>query len=269
MHYSESVVFDMGTDGLNWSVVICMLGNFRLLKRGQSVLVHGGGKAEALLCTLALRYAHWVPRDTLLSTVWPESDANLARQSLNSLVYNLHKLLGDAMGDAVPVMYADGYYRLNLEAGVGVDVVHFEALAHAGEEQAHIGNSAAVAAIYSKAIGLYKGDLCVSSDMHTVLERERLRARYLTLLARLADYHYSARDYISCLDYAQRLLDSDPSREDAHRLVMRCYVQLGERAQALRHYRLCQMILHAEFDAVPEPATTALFDQIRREPGSI
>ena len=76
-------------------------------------------------------------------------------------------------------------------------------------------------------------------------------------------------DYTGCLSHARRLLANDPCREDAYRLMMRCYVRLGERAQALRQYRLCQTILRTEFDAVPEPATTALFDQIRLDPGSI
>ena len=68
---------------------------------------------------------------------------------------------------------------------------------------------------------------------------------------------------------AGRLLDGDPCREDAHRLVMRCHVRRGERAQALRHYLLCQQILRAEFDAAPEPATDALFEQARLDPSTI
>lgn len=50
---------------------------------------------------------------------------------------------------------------------------------------------------------------------------------------------------------------------------MRCYVRQGERAEALRQYRLCESVLRVEFDALPEPATTALFAQIRLDPGSV
>jgi DNA-binding SARP family transcriptional activator len=99
-----------------------------------------------------------------------------------------------------------------------------------------------------------------------VVERERLRVRYLTLLARLADVHFSQGEYDACLGLAWRLLGHDPCREDAHRLVMQCYTRLGERAHALHQYRLCADILRAEFDAAPEAATLALFDQIRLSP---
>ena len=109
----------------------------------------------------------------------------------------------------------------------------------------------------------------METDVGSVLERERLRARFLSLLAYLADEQYRAGEYGACLAQAWRLLGHDPCREDAHRVVMRCYVQRGERAAALRHYHVCAHILRAEFDAAPEPATTALFDQIRLQSSGI
>ena len=50
---------------------------------------------------------------------------------------------------------------------------------------------------------------------------------------------------------------------------MRCYVRQGERAEALHQYRLCVKILRTEYDTDPEPATTALFERVRHDPGSI
>ncbi len=250
-------------------ILICLLGNFGLLKLGHSVRVFNGGKAELLLCALALQSSYSLSRDILLSILWPNTDPGLATQSLNSLVYNLHRLLGDAIGGRAPVLHANGYYQINVEAGVGVDVRSFDALVDAGDQQARLGNQETSATIYGHALQLYRGDLCADVDLHAVLERERLRARYLTLLSYLADYHFNKGDYATSMAYARSLLDKDPCREDAHRLVMRCYVRQGERAQALRQYRLCQDILHAEFDAVPERATTALYDRVRLDPSSI
>jgi hypothetical protein len=50
---------------------------------------------------------------------------------------------------------------------------------------------------------------------------------------------------------------------------MRCHVRRGERAQALRQYRLCESVLRSEFETDPEPATKALFEQIRLDPDSV
>jgi DNA-binding SARP family transcriptional activator len=69
--------------------------------------------------------------------------------------------------------------------------------------------------------------------------------------------------------HSQWLYQGDLCREDAHRAMMCCYVRLGERAAALHHYRICQDILGAEFDMVPEQQTTALFELIRLHPEQI
>lgn len=42
-----------------------------------------------------------------------------------------------------------------------------------------------------------------------------------------------------------------------------------QRAQALHQFRVCQSILSAGFDAAPEPATIALFEQIRLDPADV
>jgi DNA-binding SARP family transcriptional activator len=250
-------------------ILVCLLGNFLLLRAGQSVGLHCGGKTETLLCRLGLQSGRRVPRTVLVNLLWPASDSAQATQSLNSLIYSLHKLVGDALGGAAAVLHEDGYYRLNMEAGVGVDIACFDAWAAAGDQQVCIGDLAGAATSYCQSVQLYRGDLAVETDVGSVLERERLRARYLSLLAYLADYQYRAGHYGACLDHAWCLLGHDPCREDAHRVVMRCYLRRGERAAALRHYHVCAHILRAEFDAPPEPATTALFDQIRLRPSHI
>lgn len=256
-------------DEASWPILICLLGSFRLLKAGQPVVLRGGGKTESLLGHLGLQDSHRSPRETLLQRLWPSSDTALACKSLHSLVYSLHKLVGDAIGGAAPVLHDEGYYRLNVEVGIGVDVASFDALVKAGDQHISAGDLAPAASAYSCAVGLYRGDLCIGTDVQALLERERLRARYLTLLAHLADYHYGECAYVACQNYAWRLLGCDPCREDAHRMMMRCYVRQGERAEALRHYRLCVDVLSAEFEAAPETATTRLFEQIRLDPGSI
>lgn len=257
------------TDEADWPVFIRLFGGFQLLVHGEPVALRGRGKSEALLQILALQGPFTVPRDTLLDRLWPEGDTDLASQSLNSLVYSLHKLLRHAMHGASLVASGDGGYRLNRESGAGTDIECFVELARAADREAVLGNDAEAVRLYGRAIKLYRGDLQSQGDVDAVIMRENLRARYLTLLARLAQYHYLGAEYTECLEYALRLLGSEPCREDAHRMVMACYLRRGERAQALRQYRLCETVLRSEFGARPEPATTLLFEQIRDDPASV
>jgi DNA-binding SARP family transcriptional activator len=250
-------------------IVVCLFGGFRLLKGGVPISPHGGPKSDALLAALALRAEHGVPREVLVSTIWPDADSTLANQSLNSLVHSLTRLLRDATRHTRPILYADGSYRLNVEAGIDVDVQLFQDLAAAGDRCVRAGDEQAAVLLYTRAVDLYQGDLRAGSDVSALIERERLRALRLTLLAKLADAHYLAGEYRLALDRAHCLLTNDPSREDAHRLAMLCYARLGERAQALRQYLLCEIALRDEFDAKPEPATRELFDALRLRPDTV
>ena len=255
-------------DTTSWPILICLLGPFRVLEAGRPLTVRGG-KSESLLCHLALRYALGVPGSTLREALWPASDCTLAVEALHSRIYSLHKLLGPMIDGASPILHADGCYRLNAAAGVGVDVSCFDALATSGDRLAREGHVREAAAAYLQATQVYRGDLCAEMDLHAVVERERLRARYLDLLAILAADAYGTDDDAACLVYAGRVLQHDPCREDAHRLIMRCYLRRDQRAQALHQFRVCQGILSAEFDAAPEPATIALFEQIRLDPAGV
>ena len=256
-------------DDASWPIMVRLLGNFRLLHAGEPVPVRAGGRTEALLAHLALQYGRRVPREQLVQMLWPASDLAHALHSLNTTVYTLHKLLGPALQGAAPILHEDGYYRLNVEAGIGVDVACFDYLVRAGDQHARAGDHASALIAYQRAAELYRGDLSIASGTQTIIERERLRAAFLTLLTKLADHEYRAADYSACLEYLWRLLARDPCREDAHRLVMRCYVRRGERAAALRHYQLCVDILQSECGVAPEPATVELLEKIRSQPESI
>lgn len=251
-----------------WPVMICMLGAFSLLKNGVPLSVRAGGKTEAVLAALALRRRIPIPREVLLVEVWPETEPQLSGQCLSSLLHSLHRLLGSALDGASPVRCVQGSYQINFAAGVGIDFDRFEELADVGDELAR-SDSAQAVATYERAIKFYQGDLQAADNHRAVVERERLRARFLTLLARSASYYYNECNIEASLALALRLLEHDPCREDAHRVIMRCHVFRNERAQALRQYRICSQILRAEFDAVPEAATVRLYEQIRLEPETV
>jgi transcriptional activator len=58
---------------------------------------------------------------------------------------------------------------------------------------------------------------------------------------------------VTTLGHPWCLLSHDPCRENAHRVVMRCYVRRGEQAAALRHYHICAHIMHTEFGWQTDP----------------
>lgn len=263
--------FSLNGEETAWPVFIGLLGPFRLLQAGHPVALRGNSKAAMLLGALALRNGRPVARETLLDLFWPESDAALAGEALRSLIRDLHKRVCTALGGNPLITHTAGYFRLNVDADISVDVACFDSLADTSLRETCTGNSAACVELCKHALDLYRGDLCLAmgEDEQMMVERERLRGRYFTLLTFLARYCYEHEDYTASLSYTQRVLMQDACREDAHRLAMCCYVRQGERSQALRQYHLCAHALRTLCDALPEPATMALLDQVRQSPNSI
>jgi len=185
------------------------------------------------------------------------------------LIYSLHRSLGDALAGKPPVVLHQGQYRLNAEGGVAVDVLAFDHAAADGDRLSRTGDRHGAIDSYRGALELYAGDLAFGSEIQYLVERERLRSRYLAVLARVADHYFANDDYDRALSNALELLNHDPCREDAHRMAMRCYVRLGARAQALRQYRTCREVLAAEFEASPERSTEALYELVRLEPARV
>ncbi len=245
------------------SIFICLLGSFRILHHGHPANFQLAGKGMTLLSELALRLDTGVRREELLETLWPEHDAAQSTVSLNSLVYSLQRRLRCDLQDSSLLVYTNGCYSINKSAGVGTDIALFDAHVRSATQLIAEGEDGGAAHAFQRAVDLYQGDLCLSADVFAVIERERLRASFLSILAWLADRAYRQGDEAASLGHALRLLSFDPCREDAHRVVMRIRVRQGERAQALRQYRICEEVLRREFDAAPEPLTRDLFEHIR------
>lgn len=250
-------------------VLICLLGGFRLLERGQAVS-WCGEKTEALLSNLAIEPGYRLPRETLLQRLWPDREPKVAGQSLNSLIHSLRKHLSSSLGGATSVMHEDGYYSLNIQSGIEVDVDWFEQLVKLGERNWLAGRRATAIRALSDAIALYTADLSPTfAEPEAALRREWLRSSYLAALWHLSQYRFMEGDYRTCIEVAHVLLAKEPCKEEVHRLIMRSLVLLGDRAQALRHYRVCAQVLRSEYDAMPDEATVDLYDQIRLQPGRI
>ena len=70
--YSQPVRAGACYDAVPCRVMICLLGNFRLLCDGHVVSTRGGGKTEALLAYLGLQSGRRVPREPLVDLLWPD-----------------------------------------------------------------------------------------------------------------------------------------------------------------------------------------------------
>jgi DNA-binding SARP family transcriptional activator len=85
------------------------------------------------------------------------------------------------------------------------------------------------------------------------------------VLDRLAQLHISSRRVGQCIEVAQLILRQDPSREDAHRLLMRSYAAQGRVGQVDRQFEICRRTLCEALATPPAAATVELYRTVRVE----
>jgi DNA-binding SARP family transcriptional activator/formylglycine-generating enzyme required for sulfatase activity/predicted esterase len=205
----------------------------------------------ALLALLALAGERGSTRDRLLGLLWPESDAEHARQLLNQAVYQLRRALGE---DAI--LSAGDELRLNA-AVLCVDVAEFErALAE--------GDAARAAAIYRGPFldGFFQRD-GVELEQRIERERQRLATLYGQALERMAEAAEAKRDFVGAVDAWQARAAHDPYDSRVALRLMQALEAGGNRAGALQHAVAHGRLLQDELGIAPPPEVLAFPRRLR------
>jgi len=211
-------------------------------------------KAVALLAYLTITA---VPhsRESLAARFWPESDQSRALAYLRRTLWEINQMVGTEWldSDRDQVIFAPQNH-------VWSDVAAFQT----GLEQ---GGRAAL----ETAVSLYQGDFLSGFTLRDAPDfdawhheqAEELRRQYGEALRQLVRFASEEEAWETAVAHARRWLALDSLNEAAHRLLMRLYAQMGQRAEAIRQYDLCVQTLADELDLQPEPETTALLAQIK------
>ena len=103
-----------------------------------------------------------------------------------------------------------------------------------------------------------------SFDEWALLTREQLRLEACGLLRRLTDPRAGVGDLAGVCDYARRWVALDPLDEAAHRRLISVLAESGQRTAALAQFERCRRLLDAELGIEPEPATVALYEELKQ-----
>lgn len=209
-----------------------------------------------------LAHPEGVRKDQILEVFWPEATPAKASSAFHSTNYRLRR----ALRNQNCILYKNGVYVLNLESNYWYDVEVFESLV---EKARHTESEEEQASIYLQAIELYKGDYLDEfySDWF-YFQREELQRQYFEALTHVAEYyrrHGEAEHAISLYD---RIVAEDPYREEIHREIMRVYLELGQRAAAVKHYQELEAFLLEDLGVEPMPETVTLYQAILEGEGS-
>jgi DNA-binding SARP family transcriptional activator len=243
---------------------VVMLGGFELRFAGRPVTEWRGRRGPAVLQFLASRRGRFVDREVLTEAVWPGLGPDIGRHRVHQAVYALRQTLHQLDPGRNHIVCENGAYRLDPGVPIRVDVERFEQLADAGDAHGATGDRDAAIDAYRDAERLYRGDFLEDSPYAdwAAAERDRLRARYVGIGARLAELQADRGDHRAALAVCLKVLERDRCNEEVTRRAMRSHVASDNRTSALHLYKSLEAELAAEFDVKPSEATVTLYGEI-------
>ncbi|HTS52571.1 MAG TPA: BTAD domain-containing putative transcriptional regulator [Burkholderiales bacterium] len=224
-----------------WPVRIRTLGGFE-------VLVNDGPlefsrkvpkKTLALLKVLVAYGGQEVSEQSICDALWGDEEADAAKQALGITVVRLRKLLG--VTDAV------------LQQGGKVSLDRMQCWVDAWQSNEP--------GTVSKGLALYGGTFLPEDEGEawSVPARERLRGKFIHLLATHGRSLEAGGDTAGAIDLYLRGVDADPIVEVFHQGLMRCYQALGRHTEAISAYRRLRQTLSVVLGVAPSPESQALY----------
>ncbi|MBO6755385.1 MAG: winged helix-turn-helix domain-containing protein [Roseibium sp.] len=216
-------------------------------------------KALGILVFLLRNHSRPVPREELADRFWSGTARDKASQSLRQALRQLRTVEQTCgrdflLAEGTHVRVTADAFRWDLR-----DV--YELVEIGGAEE------------FRAAEALWRGDFMAGFDgldpqfgEWLSLERDRIRSSLTSKSFRIIDRANGGADP-GRVDMAARfLLHIDPALEAAHRILIRQYLNQGQRERALEQLKTCGRELKAHLDAEPEAETLALLDEPARLP---
>lgn len=247
------------------------LGPFRVWRGTQEVLPSEWRREKARqLFQLLLTYRQGLlDRERIVEMLWPSLEPAVGRRDLKVALSTLCGVLEPERKKGTPSAYVlrDGsLYGLRPGADLWLDAEEFERLIAEGDRLFDQDEEGAIA-LYRQALNLYQGEYlqeCPYEEWCSE-ERERILGLYLRTADRLAHVLVRRKQWEEALEICQCILSHDACWEQAYRLMMIAYAQMGNRAQALRTYQRCVEQLQHELQVGPAPETIRLYESIRKQ----
>ena len=252
-------------DNWPWRLKIYTFGRFGLVKDGKPF--HFSGKVQhkalSLLKALIAFGGREVKEDRLVDIFWPEAEGDAAHSAFTTNLSRLRQLLGIEKS----VKFQEGKATLD-PCYCWVDAWAFERILGqvetAWKERPTVSDMIKTIQMAEKAIKIYTGAfLSGDTEPWMISLRERLRNKFLRNIGRLGHYYELIGELNKAVDYYQKGLDVDDLAEEFYQRLIKCYHQMGRRAEALSVYNQCKKTLSAVLGIEPSHETEAIYKALK------
>ena len=248
---------------------IFLLGSFQATLDSEPLTNFESDKARALLAYLAVEADLPHRRESLAGLLWPDTPEQTARTNLRSALANLRHVLHDHQAQPPYLLVTRQTIQFNPEGDYWLDVDAFrrEADRHGAKGDAVFPFripelSAAIERYRGQFLdGFYVRDSFLFEEW-ALITRESLQRLALTSMHHLTEHYQEVGAHEQALQLAQRQVELEPYREDAHQQVMWALALNGQRNEALLHYERFKELLDAELGVAPLEQTQEMYTRL-------
>jgi predicted ATPase/DNA-binding SARP family transcriptional activator len=238
-------------------VRIGLLGGFEV-SEGDRTVAHSAWrlrKAKTLVKLLALEPSHRIHRDQLGDQLWPELDADAARNNLHQALHAARRALSTLGVDGASALaLRDEVVVLGPNGQIVTDIEEFQA---AVQQASATEDATALAAALSR----WRGEPLPEDIYEPWAQRHagRIREWRTTLVMKLVEDGLAKRDPQTAVALLEPVVAANPLHEPAHRAAMGALAAAGRHAEALMLFERLRAVLQQELAAEPEPQTRQLY----------
>ena len=222
----------------------------------------GGPKQRAVLAHLVLRAKTSVSRERLIDGLWGDDPPETARNTLQTYLYRLRRVLGDDR-----ITTEGGGYLLRAEPDE-IDAARFEAMVN--DARGSVPSDPAHAReVLSSALALWRGSALADLADEPSLRGEIARLEELRLSAteHLIATQISLGSHSAVVPELESLTAHYPLRERLWASLMLALYRSGRQAEALSTYEKARQVLADELGTDPSSELQRLYQQIlQRDP---
>lgn len=252
---------------------LTFLGPFQVSLAQTPVTAFESDKVRALLAYLAVDMHQAHPRTVLADLLWPEQTEARARTNLRHVLLKLRQAIADQTAEPPFLSISRTTLQFNPASDHWLDVAAFGEHVAATTVHAHprLDTCPSCMAHLRQAAVLYRGDFLDGFYMAdspvfeewVLLKRAQFHRQALDTFYHLAAFHERRHALDEASRYAQRQLELEPWREEAHRQMMRLLALSGQRSTALAQFEHCRRTLVDELGVEPAAETVALYEMIK------
>ena len=223
-----------------------------------------GRQGRLVFAYLVMEHDRAVPHEELAEAIWDGSPPTSWRKALSVIVSKVRAMLAGCAIDGPDVLKsAFGCYRLELPPGSWVDVLEAIDSVQKAEQTLAAGELEASDGAARRAASLARPQFLPGDEGAWVdAKRRELFDVLRRALACLADASLLSGRSSEAVKWAEEAIALEPFRETGYRRLMDAHAAAGNRAEALRVYERCRLLLAQELGAYPSPETESIYRRL-------